>query len=52
MLGISALKMVRKNNVGMLKFLKILENDPLKLDIFERMEQMLASVPFRRFFFK
>ena len=52
MFGIAALKMVRKNNIGILKILRILENDPLKLDIFERMEQMLASVPFRRFFFK
>jgi hypothetical protein len=44
--GIAALKMVRKNNIGMLEILIILENDPLKLDIFERMEQMLATVPF------
>ena len=44
--GIAALKMVRKNNLGMLEILIILENDPLKLDIFERMEQMLATVPF------
>ena len=52
MFGIVALKMVRNNNVGIWEFLRILENDPLKMDIFERMEQMLASVPFVRFFFK
>jgi hypothetical protein len=52
MFGIAALKMVRKTKVENLKFLRILEKDPLKLDIFERMEQMLATVPFKRFFLK
>ena len=33
--GISALKMVRKTKVGFLDFLRILEKDPLKLDIFK-----------------
>ena len=40
MFGIAAMKMVRKTKVGFLDFLRILENDPLKMDIFERMEQM------------
>ena len=52
MFGNTALKMVRKHNIRMLEILRILENDSVKMDIFERMEQMLASVPLKRIFLK
>ena len=43
----------KENIIGVLELLRIFKNDPpLKMDIFERMEQMLASVPFIRFFLK
>ena len=43
MFGIAAMKMVRKYNAEIFEFLINLENDPLKLDIFERLRKLALT---------